>query len=175
MKHKYLVLTLMLLFAVSGVWAEGLAVTGDSVLVDSTELYPAQVSQLMVVDTDNDHGHSITVTWETSADDGGGKNIVLGYDVYRAESPDGPFLKRNRAAIPSGAGKFVDLGSKDPTSGDYMADFIDYWYYVDAVTTDPSILTSSNIEGPVQSSGQIFHSGRTPVLLAILIFGIIYQ
>ncbi|MEA3296940.1 MAG: DUF6754 domain-containing protein [candidate division Zixibacteria bacterium] len=171
MKHKCLVVILVLLFAVSGVWAEELAVAGDSALADSTELYPAPVSLLRTVDTDNDHGHSITVTWETSADDGGGKNIVIGYDVYRAESPDGPFVKRNRAVIPSGTKEFVDFGSKDVNADDYMEDFVDYWYYVDAMTIDSSILTSSSIAGPVQSSGQLFHSGRIPVLIAVLIFG----
>ena len=44
---------------------------GDPPIIDSS-LIPAPPSDIKAADTDNDHGHSITVTWELSADDGSG-------------------------------------------------------------------------------------------------------
>jgi len=60
----------------------------DSALVDSASAIPAQpppapVTNLQAVDTDNDHGHSITLTWDLSVDDGDGQNSVLSYEVFR--------------------------------------------------------------------------------------------
>jgi hypothetical protein len=44
---------------------------------------PAPVTGLAAVDTDNDHGHAITLTWTKSADDGEGAKSVLGYKIER--------------------------------------------------------------------------------------------
>ncbi len=73
----------------------------------------------------------------------------------------------------SGATEYVDIGSKEKSSGDYLADYTDYYYRVDAVTSDPAIRASSEIAGPVQSYGQLYHTGRTPVLVAVLIFAVL--
>ncbi|MCD6250343.1 MAG: hypothetical protein J7J98_08450 [candidate division Zixibacteria bacterium] len=69
------------------VGATALAQT-DSVLVDSAGVTPVQpppapVTNLQAVDTDNDHGHSITLTWDLSVDDGKGQNNVLSYQIFR--------------------------------------------------------------------------------------------
>ena len=44
---------------------------------------PAPVSNLQAADTKNDHGHSVTLTWQKSPDDGAGRNSVVAYEVFR--------------------------------------------------------------------------------------------
>lgn len=46
-------------------------------------LPPAPVSGLRAFDSPDDHGHSVTLTWTKSADDGAGANSVRLYQVYR--------------------------------------------------------------------------------------------
>ncbi len=46
---------------------------------------PAPVTDLQAFDTRNDHGHSITLKWKKSADDGAGNNSVIGYEIYTWE------------------------------------------------------------------------------------------
>jgi len=71
----------------------------------------------------------------------------------------------------SGQTAYEDVGVKERESPDYMADHTDYYYRVDAVTFDPAIRASSEIVGPVQSSGQLFNTGRIPVFVAVIVFG----
>ena len=65
---------------------------------------------------------------------------------------------------------YVDVGVKERGSPDYLADHTDYYYRVDAVTADPSIRTTSETVGPMQSYGQLFNTGRIPVFVAVLVF-----
>jgi hypothetical protein len=171
MKYRLLIAVLFLLFGLSSLMAQEEAAEVDSTMIDSTELYPATVSDLKATDKPNDHGHATVVTWETSADDGGGKNVVVQYEIYRSMSFDGPF--DSVGTVPAGEGRFEDIGSKDPESGSFVPDFTDMFYQVDAVTANPMIRASSDILGPVQSSGQWFNTGRVPVLIAVLIFGLL--
>ncbi|MDH4158004.1 MAG: hypothetical protein OEW00_12090, partial [candidate division Zixibacteria bacterium] len=81
MKYKVIATVLPVLLSVIAVTAqevttEGVAAAVDSTVVGSSAM-PAPVSLLEAVDTDNDHGHGITLTWELSADDGAGSNSVL--------------------------------------------------------------------------------------------------
>jgi len=171
MKHKLMIGVLFVLFGMSSLWAQTEPVEADSAVVDSTELYPAPVSHLRATDKPNDHGHAIVVEWETSADDGGGKNNVVLYQVFRSMSFDGPFDSVGTA--PAGEGRFEDIGSKDRSSSSFIPDDTDLFYQIDAVTADPAIRTPSDILDPVQSSGQWFNTGRVPVLVAVLIFGLL--
>jgi len=56
---------------------------GDSLPTEPGMSPPAPVTNLQAHDTENDHGHSITLSWDLSADDGAGQNSVLTYEVYR--------------------------------------------------------------------------------------------
>lgn len=129
---------------------------------------PAEVAQMIARDTENDHGHSISLNWVPSADDGGGLMNVIGYEVYRALSPDGPFEKR--ASMPSGAASHVDVGSKEKDSPDYSPDHTDFYYRIRTLTADNSVFSDSEIFGPVQSYGQWFNTGRIPVLVFVIGF-----
>ncbi|MCP4230759.1 MAG: hypothetical protein GY771_11535, partial [bacterium] len=79
-------ITLVTVLALCG--GVGVLAQTDSAQVDSASAIPAQpppapVTNLRAVDTDNDHGHSITLTWDLSVDDGGGQNSVLSYEIFR--------------------------------------------------------------------------------------------
>ena len=70
-----------------------------------------------------------TVRWTTD-----GLNH-FGYDVYRAESESGPFVKINAQMVSGASGQRVRPESQ---SFEYVDDTIDphkdYWYYVEATT-----------------------------------------
>jgi len=133
----------------------------------STVLLPTPVSELRAFDTDDDHGHAFTLTWIKSADDGGGSESVMSYDVFRSGTPDGPFEFIGN--VLGGVEIYENTGSKAPTSPDFIPDYTDFYYRVDAVTLDSTIRTSSEVAGPVQSSGQWFNGGRKPVLVGVLV------
>jgi hypothetical protein len=167
-----LLLRILLVIALSGwagAWAQEEALPE---VVDTTAALrlppPAPVTGLTARDTDNDHGHAITVSWTPSVDDAAGNNTVLGYVVYRASSPEGPFVEVGRA--PSGARTFANVGSKEPASPDFIPDYTDYYYQVEAITADTLVSAMSGIVGPVQSYGQWFNTGKIPAFVAVLLF-----
>lgn len=241
MKLKLIVLSL-LLFCFSTAIAQDETPVADSLaIVDSLPL-PAPPTNVTGADNENDHGHSILVSWELSTDDGQGQNSVLSYEIFRwvpfarddqdmirdtldviqklidlssgsispesnaypiklkyeqlgmdelfdirtqlsntlhnmvAEMPNiyksypenGEWRLIGKA--PSGSTSFLYNGNKDIVKKDYVQDFVGYYFRVDAVTANEMIRSASNITGPVESSGQWFHLGRIPVLIAILVF-----
>ncbi len=75
--------------------------------------------------------------------------------------------------VPAGTESFEHKGTKDRLSQDYIPDHTDLYYRVDAVTADTTVRTPSEIAGPVQSSGQVFNTGRTIVFVFVLVFCIL--
>jgi hypothetical protein len=244
MKHKLFIPCLLLLcFSVASA-QESTPPPGDTLLFDSASL-PAPVTNLVAKDTENDHGHAVTLQWEPSADDGTGKQSVTMYEVFRwvpdlmtqipslrdtldylklrtgdrwrepepgsrtdsihtffaglddteleqrVESFEQTISKALRdlpvahaaypengdwqqvAVVPAGSVSAEDVGTKEKESPDYLPDHSDFYYRVDAVTADPTIRTSSEIFGPVQSYGQWFNLGRLAVFVFVIIFGIL--
>jgi hypothetical protein len=224
---------LLSVFVVGSVLAQESVESTDTTQADTLPP-PRSVSDLRAYDTDNDHGHSITLQWRLSPDDGAGRNSVAFYEILRWT----PFfmdtlqalrerisnteakiaeLKKQRpepkdelkryekqleqllqekedaiAKIPEaharypqqgewrvidtvfkGISSYVDVGVKDKASPDYMADYTDYYYRVDAVTADPAVRAPSEIIGPVQSYGQWFNTERIPVFVAVIVFALL--
>lgn len=89
--------------------------------------------------------------------------------VHKAYPEQGEWRKIGTAF--SGQTSYEDIGVKESDTPDYLADHTDYYYRIDAVTVDPAIRSSSEIVGPVQSSGQLFNTGRIPVFIAVIVFG----
>ncbi len=170
MRYLMTAFMVVLLLAASGIMAQTDPIETDTIAVETVPM-PAPVTGLTAFDTDNDHGHSITLTWEPSIDDGAGLNNVLGYRIFRALAPEGPYDSVGSAV--SGASTAVNAGSKEPTSPDFVPDFTDYWYRVDVMTVDPQITAQSEPFGPVQCRGQWFNTDRFPVLWAVLLFGVL--
>ncbi len=76
-------------------------------------------------------------------------------------------------SVPSGTARYSNQGSRELDADDYIADYCDYYYRVDAVTIDATVRSSSDIAGPIQSRGQWFNTGRAAVLIAILFFAVL--
>lgn len=74
---------------------------------------------------------------------------------------------------PPGSADFRHAGSKDEFSPDFLPDYTDLYYRVDAIELDPARYAESKVAGPLQSSGQWFNSGRLVVLVSVLIFTIL--
>jgi len=162
---------------------------------------PAPVTDVKLSDNDNDHGHAVVVEWTISSDDnvGSKQNPVLGYQIFRARSAEGPFQLRGQAA--SGDTRYVDAGSRERESRDYMPDYTDYfykirtntveyrpgrkdyYYKIRSLTADPAVYdetstlelseatyTDSPVYGPVQSFGQWFNTDRWMVLIFVIGF-----
>ncbi len=121
--------------------------------------------RVIVADTRNDAGRSLTVTWTLSPDDTPDRHGFSGYRVLRAAAAEGPYLEIGR--LPRGMIRFID------TEG--LRDGVPYWYRVAAEgVTDgaddpaprPSGLSPSI--GPTSSRAQWFHTGRVNMLVAVL-------
>ncbi len=127
---------------------------------------PAPPVDVRAYDTPNDNGHSITLEWGLSADDGGGRNNVLGYRILRAESPDGPW--EDRGISPSGSTTKTDSGVKEEGDPAYFPRGQDFYYKVVAYSTDAE--SESPVVGPVRSIGQWFNVNKVPVLTFVVLF-----
>lgn len=104
--------------------------------------------------------------WELSPDDRsdlGEANGVIGYEILRSESAEGPFASVGFAA--QGSRRFADASTHDG---------IAYYYRVVASASGGG--ASSATVGPVQSSPQWFNTNRTNVFVIgiIISFAIVY-
>jgi hypothetical protein len=89
-------------------------------------------------------------------------------EVHKTYPDNGTW--RAVGSVPAGQSRSTNEGSRELTAGDYLPDFCDFYYRVDATTTDPAVRSLSQVVGPVQSKGQWFNTGRTAVLVAVLFF-----
>jgi hypothetical protein len=244
MKLTLFIVALSLLAGFSIASAQENIVKADTLAVDTIPR-PAPVSNLKGADTEDDHGHAITLTWDVSIDDGAGMNSVTMYEVFRwipdlmanlpqlrdtvaflnartgeRWSPPEPGTKMDSLRMafedlsevelgekldaaeqavedaidnlpqahaaypengswvavgvaPSGNNSYQNVGTKESESREYLPDFSDFYYRVDAVTADTDVRTSSDVFGPVQSSGQWFNFGRKAVFVFVILFGIV--
>ena len=110
-------------------------------------------------DTPSDAGESITVQWELSGDDKPENGLVIGYEIHRAEHPDGQFKRID--VTPSGISKYKDSTAEDKKS---------YRYRVLTLSeAGPSEPSETDI---AQSSVQTFNKNRINLLvISIIISG----
>lgn len=140
----------------------------ESAGISAPQVAPAPITELRAHDTDNDHGHSITLNWTLSGDDGAGAKSVISYQIMRASTPEGPFA--NVGLVPAGATSFENSSSIDSGGSGFISDNSAYYYRVNALTSDSTVFSSSETVGPVHSYGQWFNKGLFPVLYAVIIF-----
>ena len=105
-------------------------------------------------DTPNDDGKSITLTWDAAAEDSG----IIVYQILRGTTPE----------------TLAEIGALDsaekPTYVDASVETgIDYVYVVRAVS-ETEATADSTPTAPVKATAQWFHTGKIPLLLAMLIF-----
>ena len=129
-------------------------------------LPPAPPTEIKAFDTPNDNGHSITVTWKLSADDGSGSKNVMAYEILRSDSPLGEFVVRG--TIVPGINSYQDRGAKVKEDKNYFPPRKDFYYKVRAKSL--SNYSESGVVGPAQAYGQWFHTGKLPVFVGTIAF-----
>jgi subtilisin family serine protease len=115
----------------------------DAAAAIGLDLPPGPATAVNAFDSPGDEGGSITVTWRKSADDGAGRDDVIGYELWRGQTDD-----------PSGGGfmMLAGLGDLPPGSSGYkdedpaLVDGMNYYYYV--TTRDASNSVNSGVAGP---------------------------
>jgi len=136
----------------------------DSLLAEVQLEPPPQPVVTEGVDRPNDNGHKLTVKWKYPEE---GVDLIEGFEVYRSMSPDGEFQLRGQS--PADYFEYFDIGGVDKSDPDYMANDEDYYYKIVAIGKN-GVSSESEIGGPFQTSGQVFHTGKIPVLIGVVIF-----
>ena len=128
-----------------------------------SEQTPAPPGVPDVHDTPYDAGGSITIGWTLSADDGGGKNHVTGYDILRSTSVDGEY--QVVSSVTNGVNRYVDTSAQDQTTYYYRIRVLAGEFFIDS---PPS--------AAVHSSQQWYnvHRSNLLVIAAILSFFIVF-
>jgi hypothetical protein len=131
----------------------------------------APATDVTAEDASHDNGHALQVSFTPSPDDRAG-SPVIGYEVYRSTSAEGPWDLRGTAPA-RGPEDFTtityrDAGSKDEESGDYFPIGEIFYYQVRTLVvgghmdSEPSMGTAS--------VAQWFHTGKTELFVAWIIF-----
>ncbi len=115
---------------------------------------PPPLSNVTAMDTPNDDGSSITITWDAASEDSG----ITGYKILRRTA----------------AGEFEEIGEQlDADTTKYKDTKIikgaAHAYIVQAITETESTVDSQQTAS-VKATGQWFHSGKVVLLLAMLLF-----
>ncbi len=127
---------------------------------------PLPPTEVKAFDTPNDNGHALTVTWKLSPDDGAGKKNVVAYEILRSDSPEGEFEVRGMA--PAGENIFVDKGAKEKQDKNYFPSHKNFYYKVRAKAD--KTYSESKISNPAYAYGQWYHTGKTTVLIGVIVF-----
>ena len=125
-----------------------------------TELAPIEIApptSVVVQDTRNDAGRSLTLRWQLSPADVRGDAAFLGYEIQRAQSPQGPF--EVVGDTPAQTAEFIDTQN--------LVDGTAYYYQIAAKQADARGVSA--IAGPGISAAQWFHTGRVNTLIAVLV------
>ena len=135
---QWIVVTLVLCLSVGTAFSQGLAP-------------PLNVT---AVDTPNDDGSSITIKWDTAAEDSG----VSGYQILR-QIADGE-LEAIGDLLPVEATSYVDSAIEQGTAYSYVVRAVD----------ETEATVDSDQTAPVEGKDQWFHTGKVPLLITMLLF-----
>ena len=115
---------------------------------------PAAPSNVTAVDTPNDNGSSITIKWDAAAEDSG----ISGYQILRRIA-DGE-LEEIGEVLPAGTTTYADSSIEKGNL---------YTYIVRAVSETEATIDSEQT-APVKGTGEWFHTEKTPLFIAMLLF-----
>lgn len=119
---------------------------------------PAPPTDVMTVDTPNDAGHSITVSWKLPPDDAKGSDLVLKYVVLRSDQSGGQY--EEVGSVGKGLDRYVDEAV--PRNG------VDYFYVVRTVGVNGAAFSVSS--PPARASEQWFNTMRVNALIGTALF-----
>ena len=111
-------------------------------------------SNVTAVDTPNDDGSSITLKWDAAAEDSG----ISGYQILR-QVADGD-LEEIGEVLPAGTTTYADSSIERGNL---------YTYIVRAVSETEATVDSEQT-APVKGTGEWFHTEKTPLFIAMLLF-----
>lgn len=156
---------LFLVIAISFVLAAGGASAGPasaqgSARIGAPDSAEAEVRNLRAIDTPNDRGESVNLSWGPAAMEAKDPAAVFGYVLERAESMDGPFREVGRAV--AGTREFVDTDS--------LRDGTAYFYRARTERTGGDLSGGTEAVGPVTSMGQLFDKRKTVTCIATFLF-----
>jgi len=184
-------LAAILLFTPNLVTAQdstGLPITSEIAQSAPVVVRPAPPTNVRAADKPDDHGHTIIVSWDLSADDGQGNKNVLTYRVLRTPKMSGPIhpdstggdaayqifssLPYGNAAwkfvegewdtlgeVPIGSTSYVNEGGKDRDQNGFLPDRVPFRYKVLSATIEGG-LGESETSAPAEASGQFLHHGK---------------
>lgn len=115
---------------------------------------PAAPSNVTAVDTPNDNGSSITIKWDAAAEDSG----ISGYQILRRIA-DGE-LEEIGEVLPAGTTTYADSSIEKGNL---------YTYIVRAVSETEATVDSEQT-APVKGTEEWFHTEKTPLFIAMLLF-----
>lgn len=127
----------------------------SSAVADSSAAPLAPPTDITAVDTPNDRGEAITLTWQPSPDEETGR--VTAYMIYRSTHPDTGFVFAGRAA--PGGNRYRDSEVEDGVG-----------YYHKVAATDGTVEAFSGVVGPTVAEPQWFNTNRVNVMIAAIIF-----
>lgn len=111
-------------------------------------------SNVTAMDTPNDDGSSVTIKWDAAPEGSG----ISGYQILRRITGGG--LEEIGGLLPAGTTTYVDASIEKANA---------YAYIVRAVS-DTEATVDSNETAPVKGTGEWFHTGKVPLLAAMLLF-----
>jgi hypothetical protein len=114
-------------------------------------------SEVRLIDAPNDAGKSILVVWKPSLSDVKDDTSVVGYQILRAASPEGPFEPVGSAA--KGDTLFTDHVPQNHTG----------YYYKVRVLGNSGRFAESETGGPAQAKADWFNTNRINALIAVVI------
>jgi len=133
------------------------ALKPETLKSQESRLLPRPPGKVKVVDTPNDGGNSLTISWEKSPDDNGGKGIVSEYEVLRASDIKGPFEIIGSTT----AGKLTFVDSTCVRNQIY--------YYKIVAKTDKDAKAESPISNGVAAKAQWFNRERFNMLVVLIL------
>ena len=105
------------------------------------------VTQVVILDTPNDQGQSITIQWTLSEDDKPGSGLIDRYDIFRSESQTESFMLIG--TVLAGQSQFIDDHDNSLSA---PQDNVSYWYIVRAnAKTQPNQYEDTLPAGPVHA------------------------
>ncbi len=151
------------LFAQTFILAEEVPTAQEEIAIPKDSVPPAPPANVIAKDIPNDKGGAISISWEKSADDGGGAKNVTGYEILRSTKRDEGYEHIGNS--PPGATSYSDNATKDK---------VPYFYKIRALS---SAGTSESLpSAPAFSKKQWFDFSRLSlfILSLIIVFAIFY-
>jgi len=113
-------------------------------------------SNVTAVDTPNDDGSSVTISWDAAPEDSG----ISRYQILRRIAGGG--LEEIGEMLPAGATSYVDASIEKGNA---------YAYIVRAVSGTEATVDSEET-APVKGTGEWFHTGKVPLFITMIAFSI---